>query len=159
MSTPNLYDFLRTIRDAAKTSPKNHVFLTKGDLEWLELFLHPPDTELHFKSHFTGEYKLLEGPMDPAVAQQYINDGHHIDGKPAEPAINYFLSVAGKPVDVFTLLTEAMNMNPNLASLIISAGRYYAEHVPFCVHCEQHHDPQAEHMDIMSITSWEFKKP
>jgi|SRR4051812_36613911 len=156
-TTPNLYDFLRTIFEAAKTSPKNHVFLTNGDLEWLEHFLRASDTELRFKSYFTGKLKLIE-VEDPEVAQKYIEDGHHIDGKPAEPEISYDLGIAGKPVDVFTLLTEAMTLNPNFASVIIAAGRYYQEHVPHCPHCQEHHDPAAEHVDIAEITTWEFKK-
>lgn len=149
---PNLYDFLRGIVAAGPGEPISDV-----DIEWCRHYLERPDFELHLKGHFTGKFRLIEEELDPELAERYRLRGHHMEGKPAEPEISYDLGVAGRPEDVFVLLTEAMERNPNLASLMFSAVRFYREHVPECPHCREHHDPNAEHVNPMEITTWEFK--
>lgn len=118
-TSPNLYDFLRQIRDqaakgvpgAAPISRDLYVTITRNELAWLDQFLVKPDQELHFKG------KRVGGTDDnPVVAQDYM--------------------IAGAQVDIFSLLTEAMMQNPTFADLVQGAAKFFQDHVPNCQHCK-----------------------
>jgi hypothetical protein len=132
-TSPNLYDFLRQIRDqaakgvpgAAPISRDLYVTLTRNELAWLEHFLKTPDQELHFKG------KRVGGTADnPVVAQDYM--------------------IAGDQVDIFSLLTEAMMQNPTFAQLVQGAAKFFQDHVPSCPHCK------AAVLQHAMQPSWEF---
>lgn len=127
----NQFEFLRKVLEAGRKAPmvnyKHTIKIAHEDLQWLDQFLKAPDHELHFKARHTGQYKNRE----PVYAQDY--------------------AVAGEPVDIFSLLTEAMMLNSQFARLVIGAARFYAEHVPTCPICkERHAEPSCE------TDSWDF---
>lgn len=107
----NLYDFLRRILDDSTGQPPNSVNVTQEEIAWLKSFLQAPGIELHFKAR-----KVDEKDGEPVYAQDY--------------------AIAGDGVDVFSLLTEAMMQNANFATLVIAAGQFFKDHVPFCAECQ-----------------------
>lgn len=155
----NIYELLRLILQAAKVSPKHHVFLSSDEIKFLEHYLTAPDTLIQFKSYKTGKLVPIE-VEDPAVAQRYIDEGYQIEGKPAEPEISYDLSLAGNPDDIFVLLSEAMMQCPNFANIVVGAARYFKEHVPTCPICEQNHPGKfpTDCPDLQDFRGWEFYK-
>lgn len=165
----NLYDFLRLIQSQATRAVPGaaplgngkslYITISSEAKEWLDHYMQAPDTELHFKSYPTGEYKILED-LPPELAEQYIAHGKQVDGKPAEPYINFDLGLKGAPDDVFCLLTEGMMQNPNFANMVVGAARFYLEHVPTCPHCEQHHNGHfpADCPDLAEFKGWDFHK-
>lgn len=133
-TSPNLYDFLRQIRNqaakgvpgAAPISRDLYVTITRNELAWLDQFLVGPDQELHFKG------KRVGGTAEnPVVAQDYM--------------------IAGDQVDIFSLLTEAMMQNPTFAQLVQGAAKFFQDHVPSCEHCKAAVLQHAGH------PSWEFQ--
>lgn len=127
----NLFDVLREIVDAGPGEP-----VDQAAVDWMRRYLTDQDIMLDLRARPTGD-QTLQG----------------------DPIYSYHFNVKGTPPEVFYLMVAAMRANPNLASLFIAAGRAYVEHMPFCETCQEYHDPQAAHLKVMDITSWDFKQP
>lgn len=123
----NLYDFLSRVLNDATSNPPYSVNMTAAEIDWLKQYLSDPGVELHFKARQVGEKN-----GEPVYAQDY--------------------AVAGDGVDIFSLLTEAMLQNGQIADLVIMAANFYKEHVPNCPDCSKRHFGQEK-----PAKDWTFK--
>lgn len=133
----NLYDFLREVLNQAENatpgaapiagSDKIYIIVDKNDVEWLQQYLQEPETDLHFKAREIGN---VNG--EPMYAQDY--------------------AVKGTPVDIHSLITEAMLQNHQFADIVVSAAGFYREHVPKCPDCSKRHFSSEK-----PVLNWEFQ--
>lgn len=135
MSDVNLYDLFRSLLARAQENQPvplsgRYALVTDQELRFIEERLKAPDFSLHFEARKIGDYNSAGDP----IYQQHFE-------------------IAGEQVDIFSLLTEAMQLNPQFRNTVFMAHRFFVEHVPYCKKCRDVHQGECQ----TDVEGWQFK--
>lgn len=124
----NLFSFLQRLREDA-VGPFGDFTINQREWDWLELFMRSPDLLIEFKATYEGRNEL------------------------EEPIFNRNYAIMGEGIDIFSMLVDAMSLNPKFQQHVRGALNFLDTNVKYCNLCSTRHtqDKCPDH------DSWEFK--